>query len=47
MYIYALLPLVRYHEANGESSFDADLTAEHIRELKERFGWSQTRILRF
>ena len=37
MYIYSLLPLVRYHEAHGATYFDADLTAEHVKGLKERF----------
>jgi hypothetical protein len=37
LYIYALLPVVRHHEANGKTYLDADLTADYIRDLKARF----------
>jgi integrase len=37
LYLYAILPLVRLHEARGKAHFDADLTAEHIGELKNRY----------
>ena len=37
LYLYALLPLVRLHEERGKMYFDADVTADHIRELKTRY----------
>jgi hypothetical protein len=37
LYLYALLPLVQLHEAHGKTHFDANLTADHIRDLKGRY----------
>lgn len=36
LYIYSLLPLIRHHHDNGTEYFDAQLTAEHARTLKQR-----------
>jgi len=36
LYIDALLPLVRFHNKNGTEYFDADLTAEYERGVKQR-----------
>ena len=36
LYVYALLPLIRYHEDNGTEYFDAYLAAEYERGVKQR-----------
>ena len=37
LYLLALLPLVRLHEARGKAGFDADLTTEHVSSLKAQY----------
>jgi len=36
LYIYALLPLIKYHEENGTEDFNPYLTAKYERNVKER-----------
>jgi len=37
LYIYALLPLIKYHKERGTEYFDADLAAEYERCVKQRY----------